>query len=236
MNKAVGYIRVSTTEQATEGVSLLAQETKIKLYCELNDLDLIDIKEDAGISGKYIKKRPGIQKALSMINQGEAQHLIIFKLDRMCRNLKEACEIADLLLEKSASLHSVSEKIDTGSATGKLFYHILSAMAEWERGIISERTLEGISQKRKLGQKLGGRMPFGKNKGSCIVTEKGKTVYNLIQNMQEIKAIEIAAQLRAEGMPLSKISEALEGRGFISPRTGTRYGKSSISLMLKRAS
>lgn len=234
MNRAVGYIRVSTTEQASEGVSLLAQENKIKLYCELHELDLIDIKEDAGISGRYINKRPGIQAVLRMVNQGEVQHLVIFKLDRMCRNLKEACEIADLMLAKSASLHSVSENIDTGSATGKFFFHVLSAMAEWERGIISERTLIRLNQKRKLNQKIGRFFPFGKKTGAKTVTLKGKMVAELAPNEQELMAMKLTKEYREAGLKYTEIANRLSEEGYVSPRSGKPYVKSSILAMLKR--
>ena len=233
-NKAVGYIRVSTTEQASEGVSLLAQENKIKMYCELNELDLIDIKEDAGISGRYIKKRPGIQTVLRMIEKGEAHHLVIFKLDRMCRNLKEACGISDLLLEKGASLHSVSEKIDTGCATGIFFFHILSAMAQWERGIISERTLTSLNLKRKLNQKIGRFFPFGKEPGATSVTAKGKVVADLAPSEHEMIAMKLTKEYRNMGMKYVDIAAKLHENGYVSPRSGKPYVKSSISAMLKR--
>ena len=147
MENTIGYIRCSTTGQATEGVTLEAQTRKIRAYCDLNDLNLVEIIEDAGLSGKSISGRPGIQRVLELVSSKKIQNVVIFKLDRLARNLKEACEISELMQKKGCNLHSISEKIDTGSATGKLFYHMISAMAEWERGVISERTVTALSLK-----------------------------------------------------------------------------------------
>ena len=122
MEKAIGYIRVSTSTQVEEGISLEVQRTKIEAYCSLNDLELVEIIEDAGISGKTIVKRPGMTRVLELVRSRKVQHFIVMKLDRMSRNLKEAIEISDLTKKSGVHLHSISEKIDTGSATGNLFF------------------------------------------------------------------------------------------------------------------
>jgi site-specific DNA recombinase len=141
MESAIGYVPVSTLNQAEEGVSLEAQRRKIEAYCDLHDLNLSEIIEDAGISGKTVNGRPGIQMVIDKVKSRKVDNVVVFKLDRLARNLKEACEISELMQKKGVALHSISEKIDTGSATGKLFYHILSAMNQWEREVISERTV-----------------------------------------------------------------------------------------------
>ncbi len=133
MESTIGYIRVSTINQAEEGISLEAQRRKIEAYCDLHDMDLTEITQDAGISGKSVSGRPVIQMVIDKVKARKVDNVVVFKLDRLARNLKEACEISELMEKKGVALHSISEKIDTGSATGKLFYHILSAMNEWER-------------------------------------------------------------------------------------------------------
>jgi site-specific DNA recombinase len=77
---AIGYVRVSTQEQVTEGVSLDAQRDRLRTYCRFHAIKLIDIKADEGISGGTLE-RPGLQAALEMIRRGRANTLIVVKLD-----------------------------------------------------------------------------------------------------------------------------------------------------------
>jgi site-specific DNA recombinase len=88
MSKAIGYVRVSTGEQAQEGVSLEMQAAKIRAYWELNDLTLTEIIEDAGISTKNMTGRPGFQKALAIVFSGKADALVVYKLDRAFRSTR----------------------------------------------------------------------------------------------------------------------------------------------------
>jgi predicted site-specific integrase-resolvase len=89
--KAAGYIRVSTEDQAKEGVSLENQKAKIRAYAELKDLELTEIIEDAGISAKNLR-RPGMQRVLQLARSGEIKAVIVFKLDRMFRSTVDALE------------------------------------------------------------------------------------------------------------------------------------------------
>ncbi|MGA8831002.1 MAG: recombinase family protein [Desulfomonilaceae bacterium] len=109
------------------------------------------------MSGKSISGRPSIQRVLEPISSKKAQHVVILKLDRLART----CEISELMQKKGRNLHSISEKIDTGSATGKLFYHMISAMAEWERGVISGRTVTALSLKKSKGERVSRHAPYG---------------------------------------------------------------------------
>jgi DNA invertase Pin-like site-specific DNA recombinase len=107
--KAIGYVRVSTEEQATQGVSLDAQTDKIQAYASLYDIELLEIITDAGVSAKTLE-RPGLEKALKMLEAGEAEALVIVKLDRLTRSVRDL----DYLLEKyfadRFSLMSVGEQ------------------------------------------------------------------------------------------------------------------------------
>jgi site-specific DNA recombinase len=94
---AIGYVRVSTQEQVTEGVSLDAQRDKLKAYCKFNGIKLIDIKADEGISGGTLE-RPGLQAALQLLRRGRANTLIVVKLDRLSRSLRDVCTLVEELL------------------------------------------------------------------------------------------------------------------------------------------
>lgn len=224
MERTIGYVRVSTTGQAEAGYSLEAQRRKIQAYCELHDLDLIEIIEDAGLSAKSVAGRPGIQRVLEFVRTGKLDNLVIFKLDRMARNLKEACEMAELLEKKRCHLHSISEKIDTGSATGRLFYNILSAMAAWEREIISERTKTALAVKRENGQRISGHAPFG------FSFVDGKLV---VDDMEQ-ETIRKVLELHSRGLSIRGIVEFLKDHGYRN-RRNKPFGRNEIWTVLKKA-
>ena len=211
MTRAIGYIRVSTEDQAEHGVSLDAQRAKIAAYCLANDLELADILEDAGISGKRADTRPALQAALSTCRRGNAAALIVVKLDRLARNTVDALEIADILEKSGVALHSISERIDTRSATGRFFFTLLASLAEMERRQIGERTATAMRHKRSRAEFTGGDVPFG------FRLQAGQVVEDEI----EARAIRIVLSLRADGMTWSGIAAALNARGISTKRGGT---------------
>lgn len=159
-SRALGYIRVSTEGQVKDGVSLEAQEAKIRAYCEVNDLALVNIYADEGMSGKRADNRPALQDALKLLHAGKADALVVYKLDRLARCTIDALEIAQSLDKRGASLHSLTEKLDTGSAMGRFFFTLVASLAEMERGIIAERTAAAHAHKRAKGEATG-HAPFG---------------------------------------------------------------------------
>lgn len=141
--------------QAQEGFSLEAQRTKLTAYAAALDLQLVDITSDEGASGSTLR-RPGLQRALAMLEAGAAQAILVAKLDRLTRSVRDL----GILVEKyfadgRHSLMSVSDSIDTRSASGRLVLNVLGSVAEWERQAISERTKEGLSTVKRQGYKFG---------------------------------------------------------------------------------
>src|SRR5436190_14718584 len=104
--KAIGYVRVSTDEQAAEGYSLDAQRAKLAGYAVANDLDLIAVLADEGLSGKSTSNRPALLEALRSIKAGEAEALIVVKLDRLSRSTRDALELVERSGRQGWSLHS----------------------------------------------------------------------------------------------------------------------------------
>lgn len=158
--RAVGYIRVSTATQANEGVSLEAQESRIRAYCLLQDLDLVDVIVDAGESAKSLA-RPGVQRVLEMVRCRQVDAVVIYKLDRLFRNTQDALNTSQDFDRKGVALCSISEQLDTSTPMGKFFFTITAAYAEMERAMIAERTREGLAQTRKNGKRIGDRTPYG---------------------------------------------------------------------------
>src|SRR4030043_1815528 len=155
---AVGYVRISTEDQAKEGVSLDNQKSKIKAYCQLEDLELREIVEDAGLSAKNLR-RPGVQKVLRLARRREIDAVVVYKLDRIFRSTVDALETTKAFDKWGVSFHSIEETLDTRSAMGRFFFALTAALAEMERRLIGERTKAALSHKRTKRESIGGYAP-----------------------------------------------------------------------------
>ena len=221
MKKAIGYIRVSTEQQADEGVSLAAQRAKITAWCVLNDYELVAIYEDVGISGKTVSKRPQLQAALSEMKKGMA--LVVYSLSRLARSTKNCIEIADELKATGSDLVSLTEKIDTSSAMGEFFFTLIAALGQMERKVIGERTKAALAHKKANGEKYA-PVPFG----YAEVNRRLEVVKHEADLIDEIFS------KRASGETLQSIALALNEQGVIGKQGGKWYA-SSVSCILKRA-
>jgi len=227
----IGYTRVSHTDQV-EGVSLDAQRAKIETYCDLHGLPLTKVYSDKGISAKDTINRPAAQEVLEMIRAKKIDGVIIFKLDRLVRNTKDAIEIAELCKAKGVALHSISEKIDTDSAIGEFFFTLMAALAQLERKQIGERTAAVLQHKRKNGEKTGGDIPYGYD---VIVEGDGNNaVKRLIPNKIEQRAIKLIGQLRTKGHSLRAIGRELERRGISTKRGNIKWHPQTVQTALSK--
>lgn len=224
-HKVVGYCRVSTNEQVQEGISLDAQRAKISSYCELHGLELVDILADEGISGKNLKGRPGVQKVLSLISGGEVDGLVILKLDRFCRNTRESLEVAEMFKAKGASLHSISEKIDTDNAIGEFFFTLMAALGQMERKQIGERTATALSFKRSRGEKTGGDVPYGYD-----LAPSGA----LSPSPREQEALGLIHELKGKGHSLRSICRELEKEGYKTKKGKGIWHPQGVKQILER--
>ena len=224
--RAIGYIRVSSEDQAREGVSLDNQEAKIRAYAELKDFDLVGIVEDAGISAKNLN-RPGVQNVLRMARQKEVEAVIVYKLDRMFRSTVDALETTKRFDKWRVAFHSIHETLDTQSAMGRFFFTLTAALAEMERGIIGERTKAALSHKRANGEKTGGDIPFG----YCLGSD-GKT---LMEDPKEQEAIKLIKKLNRKGYSLRAICRELEREGHLTKTGKNRWHPKTVHMILKRA-
>lgn len=221
--RAIGYVRVSTDEQAKEGISLDSQRAKIAAYCELNDLSLVEIIEDAGKSGKDLN-REGIQSLLGKIKGKQIDAIIVYKLDRISRRVKDTLTIMDLVEKKSIAFHSITEKIDTKSATGKFFLNIMASMNQWERDTVSERTKDALQHKIDMGERAG-QIPYG-----WTVDADGKT---LSPNPKEQEAISLIRDLREKGYSYRAICQELGKEGHTP--AGKAWHPQTVSNILRKA-
>ena len=222
--KAVGYIRVSTEDQAREGISLDAQNAKIEAYAAINSLELLEIIRDGGASGKSLD-REGIVRLLDLVESGKVEAVIVYKLDRLSRRTLDTLSLLENFERKGIAFHSISERVDTKSATGRFFLTILSAIAQMERDMIAERTKDALAHKKQKGEWTG-RVPFG------FRLENNR----LVEDPDQIRVIQKAKRLRRSGKSLREISETLNlSLGYVhkAVNVNLRTVKSNYSIYLQ---
>ena len=193
--KAVGYVRVSTEEQVREGLSLDAQEEKIRAYCTAKGWRLVRVYRDEGFSGKDLN-RPALQEMLRDLKADGIQAVVVAKLDRLTRSVRDLGYLIDDLFD-GVALASVEESLDTTTAGGRFVLHILGAVAQWERETISERTRNTLRYKQQRGECVG-RIPYGFKIGP-----DGR----LMEDPERIRNIQRMKRLRRRGWSYRRIAE-----------------------------
>lgn len=223
----VGYVRVSTEEQSREGVSLEAQESRIRSYCDMRGLALVDVVVDAGVSGgKALSTRGGGVRVLEALRTGSASGVVAVKLDRLFRSASDCLATVESWDKSGVGLHLVDmggASIDTTTSTGKLFLTMLSGFAEFERSIIAERTSAALQHKKANGERTGGAIGYGfrlSNDGVHVEPEPA-----------EQATIERARTLSRGGLSLRAIAAKLEAEGMFA-RNGFMFQAQQIKNIL----
>jgi site-specific DNA recombinase len=221
--RTVAYLRVSTDKQADRGVSLDAQRAKATAYAELYDLELIEVIVDAGESAKTLD-RPGLQRALAMLKAGEAAALLVVKLDRLTRSVRDLGALVERYFAPGkAALLSVGEQIDTRSAAGRLVLNVLASVSQWEREAIGERTATAMQHKASVGEYTGGAAPYGYR-----LAADGEHIEEVPAEQAVIAAARV---LRASGLSLRTVARELDRQGLRS-RVGRIFGPEQVSGMV----
>jgi DNA invertase Pin-like site-specific DNA recombinase len=225
--KVVLYCRVSTEEQAGSGVSLEVQEAKLRAYAELFDLEVAAVVVDAGESAKSLK-RPGLQRALTMLDSGQADGICVTKLCRLTRSVSDwQTLIQNYFSDKAGKqLLSVSDSIDTRSAAGRLVLNVLMSVAAWEREVICERTREA------LGHKIANHQRVGKVRYGYELGPDGRT---LVENPAEQEVIEVINILRTSGYSLQGIAAELNRRAIPTKSGSGPWIYTAVNRILKRS-
>lgn len=166
----IGYARVSTQDQSLE----LQREALVEAGCQR-------VHEDK-VSGTRAD-RPGLAKAMEVLREGDT--LVVWKLDRLGRSVKQLVDLVGELHKQGVQFKSLTDAIDTSTPSGRFFFHVMASLAEMERELIIERTRAGLDVARQLGRK-GGRKP----------------------KMTESK-IESARKLLASGVPAKDVAKNL---------------------------
>jgi DNA invertase Pin-like site-specific DNA recombinase len=222
--KTIGYVRVSTERQAERGSSLEAQAEKIRAMASVQGVELADIIVEGGESAKTLN-RPGVTQLLELIEAGKVKTVIVAKLDRLTRSVKDLCELLERFERKGVALVSVAESLDTGSAAGRLVLNIMASVSQWEREAISERTRDAMRHKRTQRERVG-NLPFGSRLGP-----DGKHIED--DPAEQMVRAEIR-RLRAEGVSLRRIADSLNQVSYRT-RRGTPWRLESVARVAKQA-
>lgn len=225
--RAIAYLRVSTDKQADEGVSLDAQRAKAEAFAALYDLDLVAVEVDAGASAKSLE-RPALARALAALRNRQADALLVVKLDRLTRSVRDLGELLDGYFGagKPWALLSVADQIDTRTAAGRMVLNILTSVAQWEREAIGERTAAAMAHKAACGEYTGGLVPYGYS-----VAPDG---VHLVEHEGEQAVIEAIRELRGAGLSLRAIVAELGKRGLVA-RTGKPLGLTQVARIAQEA-
>lgn len=205
--RVIGYIRVSTDEQAGSGAGLEAQRNAITKECQYQGWELLGIIEDAGVSGKTLK-RPGLRQALDMLTSGEANVLMAAKLDRLSRSTRDVCELGDMAQHYGFDLSLLDARIDTTTPHGRAQLSMMATFAQLERELIAVRTREALAVKKSQGVRLGRSTDTTNDVASRIVA------------------------MRNNGMTLRAIADTLNTEGVDTGRGGKAWYASTVKTVL----
>lgn len=218
--RVIGYIRVSTDKQVDK-ISPEAQTDRIQAWAKSNDYSEVHIRSDLGMSGGRMGNRHGLQETLEMLQRGDV--LVVYSLSRLSRSIKDTILIAEMLSKKGVDLVSLTEKIDTTSAAGKCFFHIIAAFNQFFRDQTSEVTKNALRFKRHNGFKTGGMPPYG-----YLVGEGGK----LGVNSDEMAIVQIIMAMARGGMGPRQIANMLNTEGY-TKRGGGEWHPQSVKNVIQ---
>lgn len=205
----MGYVRVSTDEQALSGLGLAAQRAAIEAECSRRGWTLIAVHEDA-LSGKNMA-RPGLTSALAAVDSGVASALVVAKLDRLSRSLSDFASLMARAQARHWNLVALDLGIDLATAAGEFMANVMASAAQWERRIIGQRTRDALAVKRAQGVRLG---------------------------RPQVVSSELAARIRAAheaGAGWSALARQLNAEGVPTAHGGTKWYPSTVRAVVRSA-
>lgn len=221
--KCIAYCRVSTAEQSEEGISLEMQQSRAAAWCVASGYEQEAVFVEA-LSGGKASNRPELQKALALACKVEGV-LLVYSLSRLARSVKDTLAIAERLEKAGANLASITERIDTNSAIGKMVFRLLSTLNEFEKDQLSERTTGAMAHLRRANRRISARIPFGFDLAADEET--------LVPNATEQETLARICAWRESGKTLAAIAQELDAAG-VPTKLGGRWGASSVRSILNR--
>lgn len=203
---AIGYVRVSTEEQARSALGLDAQKRAIRMAAEQRGWDLVDIVADAGLSGSR-KDRPGLQSALTRMRRKEAEFLVVAKLDRLSRSIRDGADMIDQANRQGWALVDLGSGVDMSTPAGEMVAGVLLSAAQYERRLIGVRTKEGLASAKARGVSLGKPTSYPDELLTRIL------------------------HMHGQGLSLRKIAEKLTNDGVTTTKGGRWHASSVLSVL-----
>lgn len=225
VRRVIGYLRVSTAEQVN-GFGLDVQEAAIRQHCRANGLRLVRVLADEGQSGSNgLDTREGLAEALALAEGHKVDAIVVYRLDRLARDLLLQETLLARLREAGASVLSVTEpELDSEDATRVLVRQVIGAISQYERAVIRGRMMAGKAAKVAKGGYGGGRPRLGTKAADG----------QLVADPEEQATLERARQLRADGLSLREIAATLEAEG-LTPKAGGRWAPTQVARVLAYA-
>ena len=207
MATIIGYTRVSTEEQGRSGLGLAAQRKAIAAHAKAKDWEVVWLC-DEGLSAKSLD-RPALQEALALLKRGEAQAIVVAKLDRLSRSVQDFAGLFAVARKQHWAVNALDVGVDTTTPGGELVANVMAAVAQWERRTIGERTSVALKAAQERGVKLG--------RPRAISKDAEARVY----------------ELRALGMSYKRIATVLNEERVPTAHGGT-WHTSTVSRLLNR--
>ena len=221
MKKVIGYIRVSTEYQKLKENSINNQIQSINKYCDNDDMCLIDIFEDNGVSGMN-SDRSGLNQLFDKVKKDNIDIVIVYSLSRLGRKLKDVIGFVEMLDKHNVQFISLKENFNNNDIVGKLMFNILGSINEFEVNLLSQRISDVKQYKKSVREVYSGKICFG-------LKRNGK---KLIDNDTEMKTLKLIHKLRNDKMSYFKISDYLNERNILSKENKQWYGNSVRSVYL----
>lgn len=227
---AAAYVRVSTEEQATHGVSLDAQMERVRAYAATKGLRLEMIYRDEGISaGIPLAARPEGARLVEAVHRGEFAHVVAVKLDRCFRSAADCMHTIDGWTRTGVSVHFVDlggQAVESQTAMGKFFLSVMASCAELELGTIRDRTRAALQHKRLRGERLG-TTPLGFRTAAARAP--------MVPDEHELRTVRRLLELCARDLPYTYVARLLNEEGHHAKRGGPWHSASVRLIWLARA-
>lgn len=219
--KAALYIRVSTEEQANDGLSASAQEETLRQYCSTFGIKVYDVFSDLGLSGKSMRDRRGLKQLLEACGNRSFDLVLVWKISRLSRNLKDLLYLIDVFEKNSIHFASCSEKFDTSTPVGRMTLQLLGSIAEFERNTIIENVKLGLKEYARKGGKSSSVLGYDNIDKRLIVNEEEARIVRLVFNL-----------CTEASMSFSAIAKYLNSLGCRTKR-GSEFRSGNISYIIR---
>ena len=218
------YLRCSTVEQAADGVSLEAQEGRLRAWADAVGAEVVEVITDAAVSGgKPLAERKGGARVAALLDarKPEVDAVVIVRLDRLGRDAAETLALLKRFRTSKVGLVSVADRLDLGTPQGRAMAGMAAVFGELEKGLAAARTTEALSELRRQGRAWN-HAPFGWDAIGGI----------LVENEAEHATLSLVRDLRAKGMPYKKLADHLNAEGIPTKRIGGIWHAASVRGVL----